>query len=75
MIEETEYPHRRLFCEIVDRAVQDSREQRNYELREKAQVWLQTKHCEHYCTLVGINYQAMIERLRAEWDGQTHTLH
>jgi len=69
-------PEKALVCEILLLAIVDSRGNamslqsgaNRQEAAELARVWLERSPvCRHYCALIGIDYQAMIERLAVTW--------
>lgn len=67
-----ESPERALLVEVLLLAVVDSlggevRKVNEYD-QELARVWLERSPvCRYYCTLVDIDYQAMIDRLNKRW--------
>ena len=61
-----DHAYRELISEIVKLAVVDSMGKQD--IRERAQNWLESSpHCEFYCVLIGIDRQAMLDRLRRDW--------
>jgi|GEM_PF-6186570 len=67
-----ESPERSLLVEVLLLAVVDSlggeaRKVSEYD-QELARVWLERSPvCRYYCTLVDIDYRAMIDRLNKRW--------
>ncbi len=69
-------PERALLCEVILLAIVDSlgkaRTRTNgttiEEAAERARAWLQRSPvCRHYCALVDIDHQAMLDRLARHW--------
>lgn len=67
-----ENPERALLVEVLLLAVVDSlggevRRVSEYD-QELARVWLERSPvCKYYCVLIGVDHQAMIDRLKKRW--------
>lgn len=61
-----EHAYRELIGEIINLAVKDSIGLAG--AREQARHWLESSpYCEFYCVLIGLDRQAMLDRLRRVW--------
>ena len=61
-----DHAYRELISEIIKLAVLDSMGKQD--ISERARHWLESSpHCEFYCVLIGVDRQAMLDRLRRDW--------